>query len=241
MRLSRSTLLLAGALMALAAAAPAVASGDEPGGSARPMIIDGQNAESGPWAARLFLDGRENCSASIIAPTWVLTAEHCVDGGEVSFHIGDVDQTKGEQATQVPNGVHTHPTADLALVEIDHAVQTEYSTLGEPGAVSVGDKVQIYGWGATCTNPPESACQSQHLKVANVDVYEVNNSCTDYRGAKAVCAQRGDGIAAGGDSGGPMFAGDVQVGVASTSDRQSKTQYTNVTEYRDWIKQIAGV
>jgi secreted trypsin-like serine protease len=240
MKLSRGAPILAGVLISFAGAVPALADVPPPE-PVQPMIIDGQPADSGPWAARLFSQGREMCSATIIAPTWVLTAEHCVSNGDLSFRIGHVDHSQGEQAEQLPDGVHTHPSADLALVEIDHAVETEYAPLGESGAVAVGDQVQIYGWGATCTDRPEAECQSPHLKVANVEVYEVNNSCTDYRGALAVCGQRGDGIAAGGDSGGPMFAGDVQVGVASTSDRQSKTQYTNVTEYRDWIKQVSGV
>jgi hypothetical protein len=38
-----------------------------------------------------------------------------------------------------------------------------------------------------------------------------------------------------------MFASGRQVGVASTSDRQSVTNYTNVTSYRSWIRGVAGV
>ncbi len=38
-----------------------------------------------------------------------------------------------------------------------------------------------------------------------------------------------------------MFAGNVQVGAASTGDRQTTTAYTNVTEYRDWIQSLAGM
>jgi secreted trypsin-like serine protease len=123
-------------------------------------------------------------------------------------------------------------------------VSATYSPLGDSSAVSVGQTVQLYGWGATCTDRPEIECQSQLLKVANVDV--TDTACSDYRGGTAVCVTRGDGIAAGGDSGGPMFAtapdgSYVQVGVASTSDRQNFSAYTNITQYRDWIAGIAGV
>jgi V8-like Glu-specific endopeptidase len=38
----------------------------------------GTTASSGPWAARLFVDGRQNCTATIIAPQYILTAKHCV-------------------------------------------------------------------------------------------------------------------------------------------------------------------
>ncbi|WP_223839632.1 hypothetical protein [Saccharopolyspora pogona] len=53
---------------------------------------------------------------------------------------------------------------------------------------------------------------------------------SDYRGGTAVCAGRDYGLPADGDSSGPMFAGNVQVGAASTSDRQATTAYPNVTE-----------
>lgn len=243
MRFVRVGAVLAGAVLAALGVLSSAASA-EPTEDVRPAIIDGGNAESGPWAARLFANGRENCSATIIAPTWILTAEHCVAGGATyTFHIGNLDQTQGEEATAVD--IQTHPSADLALAKLDREVQATYSPLGTADAVEVGQTVQLYGWGATCTDRPEIECQSQFLKVANVDV--TSTSCSDYRGGIAVCATRGDGIAAGGDSGGPMFAtspvdgGYYQVGVASTSDRQTTTAYTNLTQYRDWISEIAGV
>jgi secreted trypsin-like serine protease len=213
-------------------------------GKAEPKIIDGGFADNAPWAARLFVNGQENCSATIIAPQWILTASHCVaDSGTYTFHIGSLDQTQGETATGT--NIQVSPDADIALVQLDHAVNATYSPLGTADAVAVGQTVQVYGWGATCTDRPEIECQSQLLKVANVGVSDV--ACQDFRGGTAVCANRIDGITAGGDSGGPMFATSpvdgsyYQVGVASTSDRQSFTAYTNITQYRDWIASVAGV
>jgi secreted trypsin-like serine protease len=247
MRLVRVGAALVGAAAVVLGITMAVgsASADQTpeGGTVTPKIIDGRLADNAPWAARLFVDGQENCSATIIAPTWILTAQHCVaNQGTYTFHIGSLDQTQGESATGV--NIQTNPSADLALVELDHAVTATYSPLGNADAVSVGQTVQVYGWGATCTDRPEIECQSQMLKVADVGV--TDTACSDYMGGIAVCANRGDGITAGGDSGGPMFAtapdgSYVQVGVASTSDRQSFTAYGNVTQYRDWIAGIAGV
>ncbi|MGW1009916.1 S1 family peptidase [Streptomyces termitum] len=231
---------VAAALSVLALFAPAATAADAAPARAeattvRP-IIGGGYAQSGPWAARLLSNGRETCSATIIAPTWILTAKHCVTGGGLSFRIGSLDQYSGGTTA---NGVQTYThSADLALVRLDRSVSTTYARLGQPGSVTVGQNVQVYGWGATSQCGSEANCQSRYLKVANVTV---TGGCRDAYNGSAICARRGDGITAGGDSGGPMMAGGVQVGVASTSDRQTTTAYTNVTAYRSWIQSIAGV
>ncbi|GHG05700.1 MULTISPECIES: S1 family peptidase [Streptomyces] len=229
----------AAALSVLALFAPAATAAEAParaGAAAVQPIIGGGYAQSGPWAARLLSNGRETCSATIIAPTWILTAKHCVTGGGLSFRIGSLDQHSGGT---LANGVQTYThSADLALVRLDRSVTATYARLGQPGSVTVGQNVQVYGWGATSQCGSEATCQSRYLKVANVTV---TGGCRDAYSGSAICARRGDGITAGGDSGGPMMANGVQVGVASTSDRQTTTAYTNVTAYRSWIQSVAGV
>lgn len=229
----------AAALSVPALFAPAATAAEAParaGAAAVQPIIGGGYAQSGPWAARLLSNGRETCSATIIAPTWILTAKHCVTGGGLSFRIGSLDQHSGGT---LANGVQTYThSADLALVRLDRSVTATYARLGQPGSVTVGQNVQVYGWGATSQCGSEATCQSRYLKVANVTV---TGGCRDAYSGSAICARRGDGITAGGDSGGPMMANGVQVGVASTSDRQTTTAYTNVTAYRSWIQSVAGV
>ncbi|MDX3659687.1 trypsin-like serine protease [Streptomyces sp. ID05-26A] len=204
-----------------------------------PSIIGGNYATNAPWAARLFTNGQQTCTATIIAPQYVLTAKHCVDGGgTVSFRIGSLDQTTGgtvAYATQIQR----HPSADLAIARLDRSVPATYSPLGTWPDVYSGQAVKVYGWGATCTDQPETYCQSQYLKNATLTVTSVSGR--DWYGGVAVEANAQNGITAGGDSGGPMFASGRQVGVASTSDRRSLTYYTNVTSYRAWISTIAGV
>ncbi|MEU3626895.1 trypsin [Amycolatopsis coloradensis] len=234
----RSLVLLAGtAFMALlGSTAPATAA--EPSG-AQPMIIGGQYAQSGPWAARLFVNGQQNCSATIIAPQYILTAKHCVaSSGSYTFRIGSLDQQSGGTMATAST-ITRHASADLAIVRLTSSVNATYAPLGTTSSVAVGQNVQVYGWGATSQCGSEINCQSRYLKVATVRVNSVN--CSDYNGGVAVCANRVDGITAGGDSGGPMFSGGRQVGVASTSDRSNNTAYTNITRYRPWIQQVAGV
>ncbi|NUT51815.1 MAG: trypsin-like serine protease [Saccharothrix sp.] len=249
MRFTRALSAVVGATTALLSTfalttlAPA-ASAQESGG-VEPYIIGGGTATNAPWAARLFRNGQQNCSATIIAPTWVLTAQHCVaSSGTYTFRIGSLDQTTGgtlATATQIIQ----HPSVDLALARLDRSVSATYAPLGTTTAVQVGQTVQLYGWGATCTNQPEINCQARYLKYADTRVTSVNGR--DYRGGIAISVSRINGIAAGGDSGGPMFATSpvdgryYQVGVASTSDRSTRSNYTAVTRYRDWIRSYAGV
>ncbi|CAM5476025.1 hydrolase [Streptomyces spiroverticillatus] len=226
----------AAAVSVVALMSPTASAAPAPAATGNQPIIGGGYASNAPWAARLFSNGRETCSATIIAPTWILTAKHCVSGGGLSFRIGSLDQHSGGTTA---NGVQTYTnSADLALVRLDRSVSGTYARLGQPGSVTVGQSVQVYGWGATSQCGSEINCQSRLLKVANVTV---TGGCTDAYGGSAICARRGNGITAGGDSGGPMNANGIQVGVASTSDRQTTTAYTNVTAYRSWIRSVAGV
>lgn len=247
MRFKRTLSALIGAFTALVAFAPLAPASAQPAPSdgVTPFIIGGDTASNAPWAARLFVNGRQNCSATIIAPTWILTAQHCVaSAGTYTFRVGSLDQTSGGTLVNAVS-ITQHPSVDLALVRIDRSVSTTYAPLGTTTAVRAGQTVQLYGWGATCTNQPEINCQSRYLKVANTTVTTVTGR--DYRGGIAVSVRRGNGIAAGGDSGGPMFATSpvdgryYQVGVASTSDRATVSNYTNITRYRPWIQSLAGV
>ncbi|MEU5694214.1 trypsin-like serine protease [Actinosynnema sp. NPDC020468] len=246
MRLKRTLTAVAGAAVAvLSTLVMAPTASAVPADGVTPYIIGGGNASDAPWAARLFHNGQQSCSATIIAPQWILTAQHCVaSGGTFSFRIGSLDQTTGGSlvtATQVIQ----HPSVDLALAKLERSVTATYAPLGETSAVANGQTVQIYGWGATSRCGSEINCQSRYLKVADTRVTTVNGR--DYRGGVAITVTRGNGIAAGGDSGGPMFATSpvdgkrYQIGVASTSDRSSTSNYTAVTRYRPWIKTNAGV
>ena len=251
MRIRRvlSLLVGAGALVSTAVlAAPASAAPAAPFvPPSQTDIIDGGPASYAPFAVRLFSNGNPWCSATIIAPSWVLTAQHCVsdDNATYTFRIGSLQQDSG--GTLV-TGVEVvdHPSADISLVRIDQAQPTwwQFAKLGTSSAVAANQPVQIWGWGATCLGD-EVSCQSPVLKLATTLVESV--SASDWLGGVAISSTRVDGIAAGGDSGGPMMATSpvdgqyYQVGVSSTSDRSNWCAYTNITVYRPWILSVAGV
>ncbi|GGK00218.1 hypothetical protein GCM10010123_32650 [Pilimelia anulata] len=156
----------------------------------------------------------------------------------MAFRIGSTDRYAGGW---VANGTRTttHPSADPAIVQLDRAVDTGFSPPGSGGDVYNGRYVSVFGRGATCTDQAEINCRSRYPGYARMRVTGTNGR--DHRGGAAVEATHHDGVAAGGDSGGPMFARGKQVGAASTSDRKSYVAYTNITRYRSWIRGIAGV
>ncbi|MGQ4428087.1 trypsin-like serine protease, partial [Streptomyces violaceoruber] len=124
--------LMAALLSALALSPTASAVEPRPGDGGPQPIIGGGYAQNAPWAARLFSGRRQTCTSTIISPTWILTAKHCVSGGNLAFRIGSLDQGSGGT---VANGVQTvtSPSADLALVRLDRSVSATYARLGQPG------------------------------------------------------------------------------------------------------------
>ncbi|MFH9075678.1 S1 family peptidase [Streptomyces alboflavus] len=247
--------LLSAAALALAAGAlsvPTAASADD-----RPAvgstgvherIVGGAPAtEEKPWIASL---GGANhfCTASLIAPRWVLTAAHCINEGDTpQVRIGSLDRTQGGTTA---NGVrvvrhpdYDWPSNDIALIELDHEVSTTYAPLAGAEDIAQGETAEIFGWGSE--NSDWSGPLPVGLKHANGTITQTE--CTDAR--PAVLCFGGDGAVAGGDSGGPVMVQSpatgqwVQAGVCAvgTKPTGSWSGYTNIALYRDWIKATADV
>jgi secreted trypsin-like serine protease len=216
-------------LAAAATAAPAASA------SVEPLIIGGGTASSAPWGAQVFASGEFNCSGTIIAPQWVLTAKHC-DSSSLSVRVGDVDLGQGENRT-VDRKAAT-PNADILLLHLSSAVDTTYMKLAD-SEPSVGETNDIYGWGRPRGTEPASPV----LKTASV---EITGTSTDAYGGTAIASKGVSGAAWHGDSGGPQIADGVQVGVCSTGensgfDPNGTQNYASVAANRSFIRDTAGV
>lgn len=180
--------------------------------------------------------GGFECSGTIIAAQWVLTAQHCLNDPGMHVKVGDVTLQEGtesdvDQQLASPNG-------DIALLHLTTPIDTTYMQLADSDP-DVGSTNQIYGWGRTeGTSPPSST-----LKTANV---QVTGTSSDAFGGSAIASKGINGSSWHGDSGGPELADGVQVGVCSTGentgDQTDGTQnYAKVSASRSWIQQNAGV
>jgi secreted trypsin-like serine protease len=232
-------------LGAAAAAAIAATLGAAVPASAQQDIVGGSTASTVSWGAQVYVNtaGRDfqgfNCSGTVIAARWVMTAVHCLDQDGSGMHVKVGSNTLfGGTQIAVDRKVSS-PNGDIALLHLASATSAAPITLGSADP-STGTTNQLYGWGRTTpTGPPASA-----LKVANV---RVTGRSSDTLGGRAIQSVGIDGSAWKGDSGGPEVSGGVQVGVASTVQNQSgnnttgTNNYASVASSRSWIRTTAGV
>ena len=239
-------------------------------GEAQTKIVGGTKATDGdyPWMAAVAkttggsLFDRHFCGGSLIAPDWILTAAHCLEGEvaeglQVLVNFTDLDDSAAAEIRGV-KGIYIHPSFtdvggdlynDVALILLDAPINTvtPIDVATSPVAVTVGAAVRAIGWGDTKGSPRyPTELQAVDLAIASIitarRVYGVNN--LDNRHLSA--AANGKDTCAG-DSGGPLFDIDganggtdpLLVGITSyglgCAVRDTPGIYANVGNYYSWI------
>jgi secreted trypsin-like serine protease len=237
------------ALTAVAVVVALVVAGSATAGEIKPRpsprIVGGQPAANGAWPTAAFLLGLEDtdgdgqldpsfgCTGSVVAPTWIVTAAHClldssgthqVPGLVAVLGVSDYGDPSAEliaASSLIPHPAYNTQSVrnDLALVGLSQPTHSPPIRLASSTEVQAGryttmaNVVNAAGWGDT----DEQATQGTSVLQQAYLAIQPDDDCVQlvpfYDPNTMTCA--GTPLTSGacsGDSGGPLVVFDVDTG-----------------------------
>ncbi len=229
-------------------------------------IVGGDLADQGDWpdVAGIAFRGRSDigCTGTLIAPTVVITAGHCVDGiTGVRLDAADyLDSGEGEyiRAKKVVEYPNSQRSYDVSVVVLDTPAKTK------PRPVALGCVVDRYlvdgaeatiaGYGAHDQRGTryDSSLRWADITINDADCSELSDGCQRAVSPGGELSAGGDGVdTCYGDSGGPLYLhtpqGDYLAGVTSRAYSWVSVPcrdggiYVRPDAIIDWIEDESGV
>lgn len=222
-----------------------------------------------PWQVSLqTAQGSHFCGGSIIAPTWIATAAHCVAEGAPGRIVAGISQLSQSGSGQVRNVKrvimapgYTDPTVgkDAALIELTAALTINGTsvkvirplTAASPTALTeAGVTTTVSGWGATSEGAQTLPDQLQAVQVPIIPLA----TASQLYGQTLTADQLAAGVTAGGrdscqgDSGGPLVVADggemVLAGIVSWGEGCARANrpglYARVSSFAKWMDSYVG-
>lgn len=212
--------------------------------TASPQVIGGEPAPSTPWEVQLVFQqggtGTYGCTGEQLNASWVLTAEHCVDG-TTAMNVYHSNSTTNRGTATAADRLYSAPSGDIALVHLrTPKTLTSYAQLDLGFAPRSSGTGTITGYGNRANSVPTTG-----LYQASVTL---SGRSTDAYGGVAQHVTGVSGAANHGDSGGPLLVGGKVVGVCSTgdvadpgADTHAGSNYAVLTQSAAWIRSTAGI
>ncbi len=231
-------------------------------------IVGGANTtiDQQPWQISLQSFGSHFCGGSIIAPGWVLTAQHCVDGENAAdltivagtsklSRPGDGQTRKVAQIVRFPGYSSPEFGKDVSLLKLQTPLTLNANVQAIPLAVVddnatvAGAAATVSGWGTTRSGGSQMPDQLKSVSVPQVSNATAQQAYSETITADQLSAGTGGRDSCQGDSGGPLTSvgtrGRVLIGVVSwgygCGDANYPGLYARVTAFNAWITQQTGI
>ncbi|XP_065604023.1 vitamin K-dependent protein C-like isoform X2 [Cyrtonyx montezumae] len=231
-------------------------------------LIGGHSGGRGfsPWQVMLqTVKGKFLCGGVLIHPSWVLTAAHCVEAGEILIvRLGKYHRLRTEASEQtirvdkyVRHDNYSKLTSDNDIAMLHLAEPVMYNKymlpiclptrdLAEHELTTRGRQMLVTGWGSTSDEMRNYSALLSYIEIPIVPKNECAQVMTNMISDNMLCAgslgDRKDSCS--GDSGGPLATKYKDtwflVGLVSWGEGCGRKEkfgvYTKVSQYLEWIQ-----